>query len=220
MYADDTSITFASCEIEKISRCVNSDLERIRIWLAANTLTLNMTKTEFLLICSRQRMLNFTSSLAIKINQIPVKQVSTTKSLGVYINENLTWERHITELSKKIAFGISAIKRIRYFVPRQTLITIYISMVQSHFYYCSVVWGCCSQSLSQKLQKFQNCAARVVTFSYFDSCTEELFRELFWGKLDRQRCVDKAIMMYKIVNGAVPQYLCSCFVQRSDTLSS
>ena len=104
--------------------------------------------------------------------------------------------------------------------PRQTLITIYISMVQSHFYYCSVVWGCCSQSLSQKLQKFQNCAARVVTFSYFDSCTEELFRELFWGKLDRQRCVDKAIMMYKIVNGAVPQYLCSCFVQRSDTLSS
>ena len=38
-------------------------------------------------------------------------------------------------------------------------------------------------------------------------------------KLDRQRSVDKAIMMYKIVNGAVPQYLCSRFVQRSDTLS-
>ena len=58
-------------------------------------LTLNMTKTEFLLIGSRQRMLNFTSSPAIKINQIPVKQVSATKSLGVYIDENLTWEHHI-----------------------------------------------------------------------------------------------------------------------------
>ena len=88
MYADDTSITFASCEVEEISRCVNLDLNRIRIWLAANTLTLNMMKTEFLLIGSRRRMLNFTSSPAIKINQIPVKQVSATKSLGVYVDEN------------------------------------------------------------------------------------------------------------------------------------
>ena len=82
-----------------------------------------------------------------------------------------------------------------------------------------LVWGCCSQSLSQKLQKLQNRAARVITFSNFDSCTEELFRELRWVKLDRQRSVDKAIMVYNIVNGAVPQYFCSRFVQRSDTLS-
>ena len=49
-------------------------------------------------------MLNFTSSSTIKINQIPVKQVSATKSLGVNIDENLIWERHITELSKKDRF--------------------------------------------------------------------------------------------------------------------
>ena len=96
-------------------------------------------------------------------------------------------------------------------MPRKTLITIYNLLVQSHFDYCSVVWGSCSQSLSQKLQ---NRAARVLTFSNFDSCTEELFRELRWVKLDHQRSVDKAIMMYNIVNGAIPQYLCSRFVQR------
>ena len=104
-------------------------------------------------------------------------------------------------------------------MPRQTLITIYISMVQSQFYYCSVVWGCCSQSLSQKLQKLQNRAARVITFPNFASSIEELFRELRWVKLDRQRSVDKAIMVYNVVNGAVPQYLCFRFVQRSDRLS-
>ena len=52
------------------------------------------------------------------INEVPIKQVSTVKSLGaVYIDENLTWECHVNELSKKIAFGISAIKRIRHTVP-------------------------------------------------------------------------------------------------------
>ena len=45
MYADDTSITYASNVVEEIERCVNIDLDRIRIWLAANKLTLNTTKT-------------------------------------------------------------------------------------------------------------------------------------------------------------------------------
>ena len=47
MYADHTSITFASNSVEEINECINSDLEEIRLWLAANKLTLNLTKTEF-----------------------------------------------------------------------------------------------------------------------------------------------------------------------------
>ena len=68
MYADDTSITFASNNVEEIKECINSDLEEIRVWLPANKLTLNMTKTEFLLIGSRQRLSNLTESRTIKIN--------------------------------------------------------------------------------------------------------------------------------------------------------
>ena len=98
-----------------------SDLEEIRVWLAANKLTLNMTKTEFLLIGSRQRLSNLTESPTIKINQVPVEQVSTTKSLGVHIDQNLNWDFHIKEISKNIASGISAIKHIRNFVPREIL---------------------------------------------------------------------------------------------------
>ena len=46
MYADDSSITYASNDVEEIQRCVNIDLDRIRIWLATNELSLNTTKTE------------------------------------------------------------------------------------------------------------------------------------------------------------------------------
>ena len=115
MYADDTSITYASNDVEEIERCVNIDLDRIRIWLAANKLTLNTTKTEFLLIGSRQRLSTLERNPIIEINKFPIKQVSTSKSLGVHIDGNLSWECHINEISKKIASGISAIKRIRYF---------------------------------------------------------------------------------------------------------
>lgn len=84
MYADDTSITYASNDVEEIERCVNIDLDRIRIWLAANKLTLNTTKTEFLLIGSRQRLSTLGRNPQIEINKFPIKQVSTSKSLGVH----------------------------------------------------------------------------------------------------------------------------------------
>ena len=77
IYADDTSITFASDNVEEINECINSDLEEIRLWPAANKLT------EFLLIGSRQRFSSSAESPVIKLNKIPIEEVSTTKSLGV-----------------------------------------------------------------------------------------------------------------------------------------
>ena len=74
-------------------------------------------------------------------------------------------------------------------------------------------------SLSQKLQKLQNRAARVITFSNYDRSTDELLRMVNWVKLDRQRLVDKSILMYKILNRMVPDYLSSHFAFRSDTLT-
>ena len=58
----------------------------------------------------------------IEINKFPIKHVSTSKSLGVHIDGNLSWECHINEISKKIASGISAIKCIRHFLPFEILL--------------------------------------------------------------------------------------------------
>ena len=95
------------------------------MWLEANKLTSNMTKTEFILIGSKQRLLNSTANPTVTINQFPIKQVSIVKSLGVHIDENLTCECYINELSKKIASGIRAIERTRHSVPYKTLLSIY-----------------------------------------------------------------------------------------------
>ena len=62
MYADDTSLTLASTDIEHINYCLDHDLSNVYEWLSANKLTLNMTKTEFILIAPRQRLSQFTES--------------------------------------------------------------------------------------------------------------------------------------------------------------
>ena len=82
------------------------------------------------------------------------------------------------------------------------------------------MWGSCSKNLSQKLQKLQNRAAHVIMFSNYDRSTDELLRMVNWVKLDRQRLVNESILMYKVVNNMVLDYLSSYFVLRSDTFNS
>ena len=122
---------------------------------------------------------------------------------------------HVENLCKKIASGIGALKRVRSFVPHETLRSIFMSLVQPHFDYCNSVWGCCGKTLASKLQKLQNRAARILTYSNYDANADNLIKKLGWIKLDFQRTIHKAVMVYKSLNGLTPDYLSSKFVDRS-----
>ena len=65
MYADDTSLKFASADVKRMNDCLNYDLSYVYTWLSANKLTLNLTKTEFMLITSRQKVSQFSKSLLL-----------------------------------------------------------------------------------------------------------------------------------------------------------
>ena len=141
----------------------------------------------------------------------------TRKYLGIFIDENLRWQTHIDKLSKKVASGIGAIKRIRPFVPPSTLHYIYNALIQSHFDYCNLVWGNCGETLFDRLQKLQKRAARILTFSSYDADANRLIRQLDWRDLSTQFQIQKALMVYKSLNGLVPEYLSSKFVKRNET---
>ena len=95
MYADDTHLTYAGDDADNIQLRLNQDLENVHNWLRANKLTLNMTKTEFMLIGSRQRLNTLTESPTFAINDFQISQVPTAKSLGVIIDDRLDWSGHI-----------------------------------------------------------------------------------------------------------------------------
>ena len=105
-------------------------------------------------------------------------------------------------------------KRVRSFVPAATLQLIFNSLVQPYFNYCCTVWDNCNKTLAEKLQKLQNRAARVLTFSSYDTNADVLIDKLGWKKLSSQRQFQKAVMVYKSLNGLAPDYMHSMFVNR------
>ena len=77
---------------------------------------------------------------------------------------------------------------------QQILHYIYNALVQSHFDYCSIVWGNCGKTLSEKLPKLQNRAARILTFSD-DADAEYLLQPRGWKDLIVQREIQVALIL-------------------------
>ena len=74
---------------------MNSELANLKIWLEANRLSLNITKTEFMIIGSRQRLSTINNyDLRVGVNRDQIRKVSKTKSLGLTIDENLSWKHY------------------------------------------------------------------------------------------------------------------------------
>ena len=168
-----------------------------------------------MLIGSRQKLSTLSESLELLIDNIPIKQVSTTKSLGIVIDNNMAWHSHIDKLSKKIASSIGAIKRIRPFLLPEIRQYIYNALVQPHFDYYSIVWGNCGKMLSERLQKLQNRAARILTSSSYDADALYLLQQLGWKDLITQRQIQETLMVFKALNDLAPDHLSSMFTKRT-----
>ena len=154
MYADDTNISFQSSNLTDLEEIMNTELSSLNTWLNANRLSLNITKTEFMVIGSRQRLMyHDVNNLNICVDNTQIKRVQYTKSLGVTIDENLTGKNHIDTICKKVSSGIGALKRVRRFVNRETAVKAYRGLIEPYLNYCCPVWDGIGSELSSKLQK-------------------------------------------------------------------
>ena len=141
--------------------------------------SLNVAKTEFMVIGSNQLLHSFSDDqINIEIDAKLITKVTEAKSLGVISDEHLSWSNHIGELSKKISSTIGTLKRIRPYISECTAFQIYQALVLPHFDHCSSVWGDCNLTLSEKLQKLQNRAARAITRSNHDTSASFLLNLL------------------------------------------
>ena len=101
-------------QLKIIENAINSELNNLNCWLKANRLSLNIIKTEFMVIGSRQRIqAHCSDQVNIEYDGNQIMKVDEAKSLGLIIDKHLTWSRHIEEKSKKISSVIGARKRPR-----------------------------------------------------------------------------------------------------------
>ena len=89
-----------------------------------------------------------------------------------------------------------------------------------HFDYCSPLWDTCGKELQDKLQKYQNRAARVVSGATYETRSTDVLESLGWETLEKRRLRNKAVLMYKILNDHSAPNLKHLFNKRNEAQTS
>ena len=96
------------------------------------------------------------------------------KYLGVFIDENLNWKKHINEISTKLIKGNAMLSKLRHFVNKDILLSVYYGIFHSHLAYLCLVWGQAKFSLN-RITLLQKRAIRILHSAAYRDHTSPLF---------------------------------------------
>jgi hypothetical protein len=133
-------------------------VNKVAEWLNANKLSLNIKKTKYFIFRSTNKKLK--QDVNVSVNNVNIVHVKCTTFLGITIDEYLTWNNHITEVSKKITRASGIITKIRYLINRNSLKLIYYILVYPYLIYGNLIWGNTYKTRIKKILYIQkkNCA--------------------------------------------------------------
>ena len=113
-----------------INKTLNKDLREFTFWLNANKTGLNVTKTEIVLFKILNK--NYDTDLKIKLCRKRIYVSQYVKYLSVFIDENLNWKKHINQISTKLIKGNAMLSKLRHFVNKDILLSVYYGIFHSH----------------------------------------------------------------------------------------
>ena len=128
---------------------------------AKTSLLISADKTK-ILISGVPQLLRRVPSVAISILGKEITPVPVARDLGVFIDQYLTYDEHLTQTAAKCFCKLVQINRIKHLLDKETLLLLINAFVFSKLLYCSTVWSNTSKSNVSKLQRVQNFAARII----------------------------------------------------------
>ena len=158
LFADDTTLTFKSENIDILEILMNETLELINEWLSGNKLVINIDKTSFIVFHRARLKLD----LNIKLNNHTLKCTNEFKFLGVIFDDKRNWSKQIISVKNKLLYGLSVLHRFKFKFNNSTLMKLYHSFFHSHLNYCSIIWGSTYKSNIKCIQTLQNKCLRAI----------------------------------------------------------
>ena len=163
LFADDTTVIIEGQNYNNLIPTLNTELNKLDVWLQANKLTLNTDKTHYM-VFHRARIKSKTGKISIRNN--PINEVKSTKFLGIIIDDKLKWTEHIQYIKNKISKSIGILIKIRPYLDKVTLRNLYFTFVYPYLIYCVEVWGNACDTHLDPIIKIQKKCVRVITFSH------------------------------------------------------
>ena len=144
-----------------------------------------------------KNMLLDKQKISIILDNVSLNRVSSTKFLGVVIDENLTWKNHIDTISKTISRNIGMLTKLKHYVPEHILHSLYCTLVLPYINYGILIWGNTYKIYLDKIHKLQKWAVRTISLEHYRCHANPLFKKHKLLDVYDTYKLDLGVFMYK-----------------------
>ena len=116
---------------------INGGLEQLQTWFSVNRLSLNISKTNYMIFGNRRK----TADICVGINKEKISRVSYTPFLGVVTDDKLNWKSHILSIRSKLSICCAIMHRASSLINKYGKHILYYSLFMPYIMYCAEVWG-------------------------------------------------------------------------------
>ena len=209
LYADDTQIYIslstsdASSSLQQLRTCIDD----IFCWMTESRLKLNADKTEFLIIGTHRQRDKIKTLFPIPLLNQHVMPAVSTRNFGVIFDDKLNFREHISLICRTCFYHIRDLRRIRRYLPVSVAKTIATALVTSRLDYCNSLFHNIAIKDITKLQRVQNCLARVVTRYPRFTPSKPLLKSLHWLPVQYRIMFKMCTITYQALSSKQPSYL-------------
>ena len=209
LFADDSNMFLTGKDPNALIRTMNQEMKHVVDWLKLNKLSLNLKKTHFVLFRRKQDKVHLSEDLIV--DNAKINMVNNTKFLGVFIDEHLSFQKHIKYIKGKVSRATGVLYKCRPVLNENTLKVLYNTIVYPYFTYCIEVWGNTYSTYIEPLIKAQKRAIRtIVGAKKFDHTTES-FKKLKLLNITEIYVYFVQLFMFKFYRNMLPHVLDSLF---------
>ena len=157
IFADDTSLFYTHSNIQKLFLTMNEELASINQWFTSNKLSINNKKTKYSCFHKPSEKDDIPLRLPkLTVSNHIVESQEFIKFLGVLLEENQNWKKHIKYIENKIAKNLGLLYKARPFLERNALLALYYSCIQTYINYTNIAWGSTCRANLKKLTVNKN----------------------------------------------------------------
>ena len=166
-----------------------------------------MTTKQLMLACPNKLSNHPSLPVSLELNGISVSFSSSVRSLGVTLDQSLTFQQHISSVCKATYFELRKISSIRHLFSTDATKTLVCALVLSRIDYCNSLLAGLPKYQLDRLQKIQNNAARLIFRSSRSEHASSLLYSLHWLSISNRIDYKLSSLAFSVVTGTGPAYL-------------
>ena len=210
LFADDTTIYYQNENPYTLFRIVNNEISKAADWFQANKLSINATKTHYVVFHTKSMELCDTH-LSIQLGTQTIQRCDVVKFLGLFIDEHLDWNKHTSLVESKIARSLYIFNSLKNTIPTSSLKTLYYSLIYSNLNYGVIHWSNTFKYNVKSIIKNQIKAVKIVSKPKRGEDIDSMFKRTHILKFDDIPKLELVKLIYDFSHQVLPKPLQELF---------